>query len=139
MNYLPSDYGLQINLLHSLFVGPLLMWTGYKLNTGTSLSNIEKLIMLVTGLAVLVYHGIKAFKKQQANLNIMKNYGFQVNILHLFFIGPLVAWSGWKLYRGKRVTDLEKTTLLFLGVVAFVYHIYQTLQKYKFFKTSKPE
>lgn len=130
MNFLSSNYanyanyGSQINLLHSLFVGPLLVWTGYKLNTGTSLRNIEKIILLITGVSVLGYHGLKAFKKQQEGASVTEDYGFQVNMLHLFFIGPLVTWTAWKLYKGKRVTDLEKTTLLFLGAAALMYHFY---------------
>lgn len=125
------DYRYQINLLHSLFVGPLLVWTGYKLNTSKSLNSVEKLVLLLTGLSVIIFHGASAFRKQQAGTSVLQDYAFQVNVLHLFFIGPLVAWAGWKLYKGKRVTDLEKTTLLFLGVAALGYHGYQTFQKYK--------
>lgn len=124
MNLLGS---YQINLLHSLFLGPLLAWTGYKLNIDKSLSTIEKTGLLVAGLAAISYHGYKSFKHQQSDSSIIQNYGFKVNLLHLFFIGPLVAWTGYKLTKGKRVTDLEKTTLLFLGVAALMYHGYRAI------------
>lgn len=131
MNLLPTDYHHQINLLHSLFVGPLLVWTGYKLNASKSLNTFEKLLLLITGVSVLAFHGMKAVQKQSAGLSITEDYSFQINALHLFFIGPLVAWTGWKLYKGKRVTDLEKSTLFFLGIAALIYHGYQSYQKYK--------
>ena len=134
MNFLPTEYSHQINMLHSFLIGPLLAYTGYKLNTGKPLKNIEKLILLVAGLTVIGYHGFKAIRKQQQGIKITQDYGFQVNLVHLFFIGPLVGWTGYKLTKGKKVTDLEKTTLLFLGVAALVYHIYQTVKKYKEYK-----
>ena len=131
MNFLPSDYGAQINLLHSVVIGPLLVWTGYKLNTGKDISGFEKLALLISGLAVIGYHGLQAYKKQSEGLSVTQDYGFQINLSHLFFIGPLIAWTGWKLHKNKNVTDLEKTTLLFLGVAALLYHGYKTMQKYK--------
>ena len=130
MNFLPSDYGTQINLLHSVLIGPLLAWTGYKLNTGKLLGNIEILALFVAGISVMGYHGIQSYNKQSNGLSVTQDYGFKINLMHLFFIGPLLAWTGWKLYKNKNVTDLEKTTLLFLGVASLLYHGYKTIQKY---------
>lgn len=131
MNLIPTDYSHQINLLHSFVVGPLLTYTGYKLNTQKPISNIEKTILLITGIVVIGYHGYRALNKQQEGASITQDYNFQVNLLHLFFIGPLVAWTGYKLTKGKKVTDLEKTTLLFLGISALVYHGYRAFQKFR--------
>lgn len=123
------DYSSQVNLFHSLFVGPLLVWTGYKLSNTMELHTLEKIVLLLTGIAVIVYHGYQAWQKQHSS--VTQDYGFQVNLAHLFFIGPLIAWTGWKSYKGKTVTDLEKTTLLFLGIAALLYHVYNFFQKYK--------
>lgn len=124
------DYGLQINLLHSLLIGPFLVWTGYKLNTNQSLSGLEKLVMLIIGMSVIVFHGWKAVQHQLAGDSILSNYGFQINMLHFLFIGPLIAWVGYKLYKDKSPTDLEKTTLLVLGIIALVYHAFNAFKKY---------
>lgn len=132
MNFLSGmDYGKQINLLHSLAIGPLLVWTGYKLSSDKSLSNIEKMALLLAGLGVIMYHGYKIMKHLQAGDSVMSNYGYQVNALHFLFIGPLIAWAGYKLQYGKRVTDLEQTTMLFLGVAAVAYHGYKTYKAFK--------
>lgn len=131
MNFLQTDYSHQINIFHSLLAGPLLAWTGYKLNTEKSLSSLEKSLLLITGVSVIGFHGYKAIQKQRDGESIIQNYSFQVNLLHLFFIGPLVAWTGYKLTKSKRVTDLEKTTLLFLGIAALVYHGFQSVNKFR--------
>jgi len=128
-HYLPSDRGTQVNLLHSLYVGPLLMYTGFKLNNNEIPVNISKWALLITGIIVIFYHGLQAYRKQSDGASITENYGFQVNLLHFFFIGPLVAWTGWKLHQNKTVTDLEKITLLLLGVAAFGYHSYNAYKK----------
>ena len=132
MNMLSGmDYGKQINLLHSLVIGPFLVWVGYKLSSNQTVSNIEKMALLVSGLGVILYHGYKIMKHLQSGHSILSNYWYQVNALHFLFIGPLLAWAGYKLQNGKRVTDLEQTTMLFLGVAAVVYHGYKAYQSFR--------
>ena len=131
MNILSNlDYGKQINLLHSLVAGPLLAWTGYRLSVDKSVSSIEKMVLLVAGIGIILFHGYKAMQHQKDGDSILVNYGYQVNALHFFFIGPLVAWIGYKLTNGKNVTDLEKSTMLFLGVAAMIYHGYKVAKSY---------
>lgn len=123
-----TDYGYKINLLHTLVVAPFLLWIGYKLNSGKTLVYKEKVILMMLGVSVLLFHGYQTIQKQ-GETDILKDKFFQGNLVHLFFIGPVVAWSGYKLIKGKRVTDLEKTTLLLLGATALLYHGYNTITK----------
>ncbi len=106
MDFLPGNCADQINLLHSFIVGPVLLYTGYKLNTNQLLSNIEKLVLLVMGCVTVLYHGYKSVTAQQAGESIFQNYDYQINMLHFLFIGPLIGWCGYKLYAGRNVTDL---------------------------------
>jgi NhaP-type Na+/H+ or K+/H+ antiporter len=95
------------------------------------LSNVEKLVLLLMGCAIIAFHGWKTFSAQQSGKSILDDYDYQINGLHFLFIGPLIAWCGYKLYGGRNVTDLEKTVLLLLGVLAVLYHGYKLLKKYK--------
>jgi hypothetical protein len=130
MDFLSNmDYGKQINLLHSLAIGPLLVWTGYQLSSGKSVANVLRLALLIGGVGAILFHGYKSMQHQKEGHSLMTTYGYQVNALHFFFIGPLVAWVGYKLHQGKRVTELEHTTMLLLGAAAMLYHGYNVYKK----------
>ena len=119
-----------IHMFHALFAGPLLAYTGYQLNAGKTLDATHKLALLVVGILATCYHSMKSYQKWQAGASWKDDYHFQVNLAHALFIGPLVAWVGYKLQNGRRATQLEKNILLFLGLVAIAYHAYSFYKLY---------
>lgn len=124
------NHSIQLNLFHALFVAPLILLVSYKLNANKEVGSIEKMLFMILGLAVISYHGWKAINRQLNGESIANSYGFQINVMHALFIGPVIGWCGYKLYNGKMPTDLEKTVLLMLGIIALVYHSLQVYKKY---------
>lgn len=111
-----------INLFHVAIVAPLLLWAGYY-------STRVEIPLMIFGLGAIAYHGWKTVNKQLEGKCITEDYKYQINVLHFLFVGPLVAWTGYKMYNGKTPTDLEKTTLLLLGCIALVYHSMKLMNK----------
>jgi hypothetical protein len=122
------NYTNQVNILHSYIIGPVLIWTSYKMYNSASLNDLEKLLLLITGVIVVLYNGWRSVNEQLSGSSITLDSEFQMDLLHFLFIGPVIAWTGYKLYTNRMPTDLEKTTLLILGIISLSYVAYN---KYK--------
>lgn len=131
------QYWAAINVLHSIILGPMLLWTGWKLLKGQSLPSTYKNLLSIIGTIVVAYHSIRAYQKykdrneQLSMTEMLSEYDLQVNLAHLLFIGPLIAWVGYKLSNGRAVTQLEQILLMVLGGAGTVYH---SLKVYKMVK-----
>lgn len=132
-----EKYWFYVNILHSLILGPMLAYTGWNLLGNEKLNPTLQSLLPYIGAIVIGYHSIRAYQKYQrmsgegASVQDMVGYyPFQVNLAHLLFIGPLIAWVGYKLSNGRVPTQLEKLLLLILGSAGTVYHAISAYRKY---------
>ena len=132
-------YWFLINVIHAFLLGPVLLYTGWTLLKDSTLNSTIKDLLPFVGAVIIAYHSIRAYQKYteyqerfgQVSLQEMfAEYGFQVNLAHLLFIGPLIAWVGFKLSNGRSVTQLEKLLLVILGGAGTVYHTLSAYRKW---------
>lgn len=123
------QYFAAINIAHTLILGPLLLYTGWTLLKNNTLNETVKDLLPYIGAIIIAYHSIRVYNKvselkeqDTAYGDMLKEYPIQVNLAHLLFIGPLVAWVGYKLSNGRAVTQLEKLLLVILGAAGTVFH-----------------
>jgi len=107
---------LLVHLFHIIIVGGLFLYVGI---------NREKIpaimfpILLGLGIFIIVYHSYKAFTYLKQGKNPWVNY------IHIFLIGPLVAYIG---YTNKETTRKYFEILLMFGFAAIGYHGYYLIK-----------
>jgi hypothetical protein len=103
-----------IELLHILFVGPLLVYIG---NTyGTGLSKFLLMILAISGLLISLYHTYLVYKKGINN-------GF-IYLLHALIFGPLLLYVG---LTGSKGFWGAYSVLMMIGFAAIGYHLKKIL------------
>lgn len=126
------NYWLIINIAHALILGPGLAYTGWSLLSHDNVNPLVKGMLPYIGALIIGYHSIRAYQKinkeDGSYSDMLGRYSLQVNLAHLLFIGPLIAWVGYKLSHNRDVTQLEKLLLCVLGAAGTVYH---SLSAYK--------
>lgn len=105
-----------VNLFHILIVGGLFLYIGIRKE---NLSNTWFSAIYGLGLFIIAYHAFKIYGYLQADKSIW------VNLIHVFIVGPLVAYIG---YMGKDTPRKYFEVLLMLAFASIGYHLYYLLQ-----------
>jgi uncharacterized membrane protein len=56
-----NNYKYQINVLHFLFIGPVVAWVAYKLHNNKTPTDLEKITLLLLGCIAFVYHSLHLY------------------------------------------------------------------------------
>lgn len=105
-----------VHLFHILIVGSLFLYVGrYK----TLIPATMYPILLGLGLIIIFYHCFKVYNY----IKLGKSYW--VNLIHIFIVGPLLAYIG---YNREKTPRLYFELLLMLGFAAIGYHGYYLFQ-----------
>jgi hypothetical protein len=103
-----------INLFHIILVAPFLIWIGVsRANTDINVYTF----LFALGLFIIVYHGYKSYAKYMLNSS-----SIWVNLIHMVWIGPLLAYIG---YRKKDTERSAYELLLLTAFGALGYHLYE--------------
>lgn len=108
---------LIIALFHILGVVPLFLYVGIQ---RAATQDAVYTTLLVLGCIVTAYHGYKAFIRFQAGSPYL-----WVNMIHFLYIGPLIAYIG---YKQKDTPRSAYELLLLVGFGALGYHLYNLVQ-----------
>jgi len=101
-----------VHLFHILFVGGIFLYVGI---SKTDLPNFIYSILIVLGIIIILYHGMKIYKKLIEEKNPWVNY------IHFFLIGPLLIFIGLNKEKTQR---LYFELLLMLAFASIGYHGY---------------
>lgn len=101
-----------VHLFHIIIVGALFLYVGTQRD---ELNQIWFSILFYLGLFIIVYHLFKVYGYWIADK------GFWVNIIHILFVGPLLAYIG---YYGKDTSRKYFELLLMIGFASIGYHMY---------------
>jgi Na+-transporting methylmalonyl-CoA/oxaloacetate decarboxylase beta subunit len=97
-----------VHLFHLIIIGSLFLYVGI---VRTNIPTFMFPLLLTLGFVVIGYHMWKAWKKSFS--------GIWVNYIHLFIVGPLLIYIG---YKGKEAPRLYFELLLMLGFASIGYH-----------------
>jgi hypothetical protein len=115
------DTHLILNLFHILLVVPFLLWIG--ISRG-NLPDGAFTACLILGILLILYQGYKALIR----LGLKSSYVW-VNLIHVLWIGPLLAYIGMK----KKDTPRPAFELLLLTAFgALGYHLYEMAVHYDY-------
>ena len=115
------DSHVLISLFHVVFIAPFLIWIG--ISRGKFPEQVFT-VLLWLGSIVIFYQGYKAYTRYLAKSNYI-----WVNLIHVLWIGPLIAYIGYK----KNDTPRAAYELLLLTAFgAFGYHMYELASQYDF-------
>lgn len=56
-----NNYKYQVNVLHFLFIGPVVAWVAYKLNNNKTPTDLEKITLLLLGCLAFIYHSLRVY------------------------------------------------------------------------------
>lgn len=101
-----------VHLFHIFIVGALFLYVGTQRD---ALNPVWFQVLFYLGLFIVAYHLFKVYGY------IMANKGIWVNIIHILFVGPLLAYIGY--YR-KDTSRKYFELLLMLGFASIGYHLY---------------
>lgn len=104
-----------VHLFHIFIVGLLFIYIGIN----RQLTNKYILQMLFyLGFIIIIYHLYKVYKY------LKEDKGIWVNLLHIFIIGPLLVYIG---YKNENTSRKWFELLLMLGFASIGYHTYYLL------------
>lgn len=109
---------LFVKLFHIVIVGALFFYVGIK---RTEIPKWMFPALLILGLIVLSYHGYNAFNHFQ------QKEAYWVNMIHLFYAGPLLCYIG---YYGVETERMYFELLLMLCFAAVGYHGFYLVQHF---------
>ena len=101
-----------IHLFHIFIVGPLFLYVGTK---GITIPPMMFPFLLGLGCFIIAYHSYLAYKKYNLGISAWVNY------IHIFIVGPLLAYIG---YQGLDTSRKFFEILLMLGITSIGYHGY---------------
>ena len=101
-----------VHLFHILIVGSLFLYVGIQ---QTNIPSFLYPILLILGIFIILYHGYKAYNK------IIIGKSAWVNYIHIFLVGPLLIYIG---YKNKATKRQYFELLLMLGFASIGYHGY---------------
>ena len=109
-----------VHLFHIIIVGSLFLYVGI---TRNNMPTIMYSVLFYLGIIVILYHIYKAY-------NYLKlGKGIWVNLIHIFIVGPILIYIG---YKGLKTARLFYEIVLMLAFASIGYHGYylvQALQK----------
>lgn len=97
---------IQINWFHLLVVAPLLFYVGFARNFRPLWLNT---VLMALGVLIIVYH---AYRLQMRGMNL-------INLLHIFFVGPLLFYIGWS---GNRTPNNVFPLVTIIATAVVLYH-----------------
>jgi len=104
-----------VHLFHIFIVGTLFIYVGIN----RQLTNKYLLqILFYLGFIIIIYHLYKVYKY------IKEDKGIWVNLIHIFIIGPLLVYIG---YKNQNASRKWFEILLMLGFASIGYHSYYLL------------
>lgn len=106
-----------VHLFHILIIGTLFLYLGIE---KTNIPSFIYPILIVLGIVVILYHSYKAYNR------IMKHETAWINYIHIFIVGPLLVYIG---YKNKATKPRFFELLLMLGFAAIGYHGYYLFKK----------
>lgn len=56
-----NNYKYQINVLHFLFIGPVVAWVAFKLHNNKTPTDLEKITLLLLGCIAFIYHSLRFY------------------------------------------------------------------------------
>ena len=115
------DARILLNLFHILLVSPFLLWIG--IARGNIPNEVFQGLLILGGFLIL-YHGFKAYTRW-----IQNSENLWINLLHVFYIGPLLIYIG---YHKKETPRSSYEILLFLSFGGLGYHLYELASRYDF-------
>ena len=103
-----------INLIHIFIIVPFLLFVSIQ-----QYNLCEQMFYFLMGLGgfVTLYHAYKLLLRYQKN----SSYAW-VNALHVFYVGPLLFYIG---YKGKETSETAYQLLMLLTFAAGGYHLYE--------------
>lgn len=104
-----------IHLIHIFIFGSLFLYVGI---TGINMPGFMYPFLLVLGAIIILYHASAVYKKLQNEKNPW------VNIIHIFFIAPVLIYIGLKKEKTQRQYF---EILMLLGFASIGYHGYYML------------
>ena len=108
---------LILALFHILAVVPLFLYVGIQ---RAATADIVYTVLLVLGIIITGYHGYKAFIRFHSGSPYL-----WVNMIHFLYIGPLIAYIG---YKQKDTPRSAYEVLLLVAFAALGYHLYNLVQ-----------
>lgn len=111
------NYWNAVNLLHILFVAPLLAYVG--LNGKNTEEWVFRLLMY-TGIFVFAYH-LWRFTQNTSE------YGRMINLFHIAIVAPLLFFVG---FYGENTLPLFYNILFLLSIIVLFYHAYSLYQRF---------
>ena len=99
-----------VHLFHILLVGSLFLYIGIQ---KTKIPEWFYPFLLILGLFLIPYHIYKAYHY------LLKNINPWFNIIHIFFIAPLLIWIG---YKREKTPSYVFDLILMLGFASIGYH-----------------
>ena len=110
------DSHLLLALFHIFAVVPLFLYVAIsRANTVTAVYGF----LLVLGVIITAYHAFKAWRRFLTGSSYL-----WVNLVHVFYVGPLLVYIG---YRGKDTPRFAYELLALLGFAALGYHTYHLI------------
>jgi hypothetical protein len=115
------DTHILINLFHILLVCPFLIWVG--ISRGNLPEEVFKGLVGL-GILVVIYQAYKSWNRWMKGSQYL-----WVNLIHVLWIGPLIAYIG----ANKKETPRAAYELLLLTAFgALGYHLYELATQYDF-------
>jgi len=105
------DYWFFLHIFHIFLVVPALLYVYFYRD---KLPDYAFTLLLVFGIVILLYHAYLAWKKWNE-----KSPWIWVNLVHVFFVAPLLIWIG---FHKKKTELVYYDVLLFLAITAFGYN-----------------
>jgi lipoprotein signal peptidase len=106
-----------VHLFHIIIIGGLFLYVG------TMRDSVPKMMfpfLLLLGVIIIFYHSYKVYNY------ITQGKGYWVNLIHIFFVGPLLIYIGFNREKTQR-SFFE--LLLMAGFAAIGYHSYYMIPK----------
>lgn len=110
-----NDKRIFVHLFHIFIVGILFIYVGIQRQL-TNNYLLQTLFYL--GFIIIFYHLYKVYKY------LKENKGIWVNLIHIFIIGPLLVYIG---YKNENTSRKWFELLLMLGFASIGYHTYYLL------------
>jgi CHASE2 domain-containing sensor protein len=106
------DTATLVHIFHILIIGSLFLYVGI---TKTNMPNFMYMVLLVTGIVIICYHGYRAYQK------LMDGKFPWVNYIHMFLVGPVLVYIGLQKEKNQRMMF---EIVLLLGFASIGYHGY---------------
>jgi hypothetical protein len=110
------DQHLILALLHVFLIAPFFIYIGVQ---RAAIPEWLFKVLIALGLVIILYHAYRAYAKYKAGNSML-----WVNIIHAFYVGPLLIWIGVK---EKDAPRSAYEMLLLVAFAALGYHGYNAV------------